>query len=863
MSTMIPILVFLLVGGNWSQDFQKAEAYFQQGKYGEAEKIYRNLEKKLPEYRNEMAFRVLECELNQGNYERVIREAPKLLARVQGTYLEPEVQLLLGFATLLKGDLQRAESTFLALEQNPNYRGTPRVRLGQGLLYYRMNKLEEALEKLQGIEDPLAKVLLARIYNLTGHPLDALALYKELYPEFQGTQLDFLVIYGLIETLFNSGDYKGVVNEATSFLETHPANYPLRDHVQLYLGLAYYYLRDYTKALENFTDLLNRKNFEFAPYAAYFAGNIKLELNKPEEALTYYQMARANADNVLISAITFIRLAEVFLRMGNLDQAYLTAQQLQKLFILEDLNGIGDYVYGAISFQTGNYQDAAFRFQDLVERYTNSPFSLPAVTMALVAMARNGEWDRALTFGNLMRSEFEGATSRWGDWFRLELAEANYYQDNYSIAEGLYTQVSQNAQERLLITRANVGLGWCYVHENRNEEAIALLNAMATLGAAASDTNLIIAAYYGMGVAKFNEGKYRDAYADFAAVVKTFPEAHDVLPDLLYFQGLAASALRSYGDALVAWEKVVSTYPDHPRAADAAYRAADIYRRAGKYDKSNTLLTWLLEHFPGHHLAAQAQYMLAQNYYNLHQYRKAIEEFEKFLSLYPESDLASQAKELMQYAYYRLSEEDPQALQEFLNKFPTSELAAEAEYARAVDLFQAGQQEEAANAFLTFAVNHPKNDKAPVALLVAGQILYKLKKYPDAIVPLKKYLSFFGDRPGADTAAYFLGLAYFKAQQYRDAIAVLQPLSEKEGPFRDKAITFIASAYEELGELKKAVQYYTLAGDEMARKGQADQAIQFYQYAYKLAPDPAIKQQLEQKIRSLSGASQGQQGQGG
>ncbi len=856
MSTMIPILLFLLAGGNWNQEFRKAEVYFQQGKYAEAAKIYRNLEKKLPAYRNEMRFRYLECELNQGHYDRVIQEGGRLLGEVSGTYLEPEVQLLLGFAHLLKGDLHQAETYLLNLEQNPNYRGTPRVRLGLGLLYYRMNKLEEALEKLQGIDDPLAKVLLARIYNLTGHPLDALALYKELYPEFQGTQLDFLVIYGLIETLFNSGDYKGVVSEATRFLETHPANYPLRDHVQLYLGLAYYYLHDYTKALENFTDLLNRKGFEFAPYAAYFAGNIKLVLNKPEEALTYYQTARANADNVLISALTFIRLAEVFLRMGDLDQAYLTAEQLQKLFILEDLNGIGDYVYGAISFQTGDYQDAAFRFQDLVERYTDSPFSLPAVTMALVAMARSGQWDRALTFGNLMKSEFEQATSRWGDWFRLELGEANYYQDNYSIAEDLYTQVSQNAQERLLITRANVGLGWCYVHENRNEEAIALLNAMATLGAAASDTPLIIAAYYGMGVAKFNQGQYRDAYADFAAIVKTFPEAHEVLPDLLYFQGLAASALRSYGDALVAWEKVVSSYPDHPRAADAAYRAADVYRRAGQYEKSNTLLVWMLEHFPGHHLAAQAQYMLAQNFYNMGQYRKAIEEFEKFLNLFPENELASQAQELMQYAYYRLSEENPEALQEFLARFPTSRLAAEAEYARAVDLYQAGQEEEAANAFVSFAVNHPKNEKAPVALLVAGQIFYKLQKYPDAIVPLKKYLSFFSDRSGADTAAYFLGLAYFKAQQYRDAISVLQPLTEKETPFRDKAITFIASAYEELGELKKAVQYYTLAGDEMAQRGQTDQAVQFYQYAYKLAPDPAMKKELEQKIRSLSGASQ-------
>lgn len=845
------LAVAILTSATPVEKFQRAESLMNQKKYGEARSIYQSLTKSLPGYRNEMRFRVAECDFNMGDYNKARKELESLLKDVTGTYLEPEVKLLLGYTQLLLGNFNTAENYLTEVDQNPNYKNKPRVRTALGLLYYRKQKLEEAMEKLEGLTSPISQILLARSYTMLNRPLDALALYKKLYPYFRGTQVDFLVIYGMIETLFSSEDYKGVIYEARNFLNTHPADYPLRDHVQFYLGLAYYYLEDYTKALDQFTDLLKRRRFEFSPHAAYFSGNIKLALGKPEEALEYYQTARANANNVLLSAITFIKLAEVFLDMNKPEQAYLTASQLQKLFILEELNGIGDYIYGAISFRLGDYTDAYQRFQNLIERYENSPFTMPAITMTLVAMGKVNAWDLAITFGNMMRSSFEGINSLWADWFRLVLAEANYHQGNYSIAEEIYTKVAQSAQERTLITRANVGLGWCYVHENRNEEAIALLGAMANLGAAASDTNLVIQSYYGMGVAKFNSGKFKEAWNDFTAIVNTYPEKHDVLPDILYFQGLSALALKAYGNALTPWEQLVSDYPDHPRAAKAALRSGEIYRKAGKYEESNTKYMWVMEHFPGTSEAAEAQFFYGQNLYFMKDYSSAIVELEKFVNLYPDHDLRDLAEETIQYAYFYLSQQQPEKLDEFLAKYPTSDLAAKAEFARAVDVFNAGKKEEAADLFLKFAINHPQDENAPRALLTAGQIYYQSKKYPDAIVALKKFVSYYSDRSETDTAVYFLGLSYFKSGQYRDAITTLDPLTQDTRAFKAQALVLVASSYESLGELKKAVSYYIKSADYLLEQGKQEDALRYYKYAYNLAPDPQIKKELELKVANL------------
>ncbi len=844
------LLTFIVFSVSPQEAYLQAETYFRQGNYAAAEPIYEHLQKTLPGYKHEMAFRLAECALNLGDYDRAKKILESLKPQTTGTYLEPEVRLLLGWTYLFKQDWDRAEAELNWVNEQPQYRGTDRVRLALGFLAYRQGKLEEASKKLEGLDMPLAKILMARIETENRQLLPALALYKTLTAQPQGSTLDFLTVYGMMETLLAVQDYQGVLHEAQQFLNTHAMDDPLRDYMEFYLALAAYELGDDATALSHFADLAKRSDFVFAPHAAYFAGNIKLRLGKPEEALTYYQQARSNATDARLATLTFVRLVEVFQRMGATDQALLTAAQLQDFLKFEALAGIGAYLMGTIAFLRHEDSTALLNFQSILERIPDSPFLIPGATMALLAMIRMGDWDQAITFGNMLQPWLPVTASPWSQWFHLLLAEANYYQGNFAIAENLYADVAQKAESQVLITRSQVGLAWCYLQENRENEAYTLFDAMANLGLTLQDSALILQAFYGRGVTQFNRGNYLEAYQDFTRLVHTFPDRADVLPDLLYDQGLAAWALKAYGDAVAAWENLVNTYPDHPRAAQAGLRAAEIYQKAGKYTESNTLLQWVMDHFPNSPEAAIAQFDLGQNFYNTRDYEQAILNLRTFLQLHPDHEYRDQAQQLIEYAYYWLAQEDTTKLREFQEQYPTSPLLAEAEFARAVDLYNAGQLESAANAFLTFALNHPSHEKAAKALLIAGQVFYKAKKYEDAWVALKKLVTFYPDAPLWDTASYFLGLAAYQTQRYQDAVEILTPLLS-DSTFKTQAVALMASSYEALGELKKATEYYTTAGDWMIAEGDTARALEYYQYAYNLAPDPQIRSALKTKIEGL------------
>ena len=833
------------------EEYFQAETAFRQRQYTVAEPLYEHLKKTLPMYRNEMEFRIAECALNLGDYERARKILESLKSRVSGTYLEPEVRLLLGWVNLFQQNWDQAEAEFQWVNDQPAYRNSDRVRLALGFLAYRQGKLEEATKKLEGLDHPLAQILLARIETQQHQLLPALSRYKALTIASQGSPLDFLAVYGMMETLLAAQDYQGILHEAQNFLASHPKDDPLRDYMEFYLAVAAYELGDKMTALSHFADLSKRTDFVFAPHAAYFAGNIKLQMGKPDEALMYYQTARSNANDARLATLTFVRLVEVFYRMGLPEQALLTASQLQDYMEYENLAGIGMYLTGSLSFLLGDPSTGLSSFKEVIQRTPSSPFATPAATMALLAMLRMGEVDQAITFGNMLQAWLPTSDPSWTQWFRLLLAEANYAQGNYAIAENLYAAVAQEAQTQILITRGNVGRAWCLLQEQREDEAYTLFDAMANLGITLQDSGLILQAFYGRAVTEFNRGQYLEAYQDFSRLIHTFPDRGDVLPDLLYYQGLAAWALKAYGDAVAAWENLVKTYPDHPRAAQAGLRAAEIYQKAGKYEESNTLLQWVIDHFPNAPEAATAQFHLGRNAYNTQNYEQAIVYLQTFLHLYPDHEFKDQAEELIQYAYYWLAQQDTTKLKEFQAQYPTSPLLAEAEFARAVDLYNAGQLEPAATAFLTFALNHPSHEKAPKALLIAGQVFYKVQKYEDAWVALKKLVTFYPDAPVWDTATYFLGLAAYKTQRYQDAVYVLTSLLS-DSTFRTQAVALLASSYESMGELKKATEYYITAGDWMLAEGDTTRALEFYQYAYNLSPDPEVRSTLKAKMEEFS-----------
>ncbi|PRP94477.1 tol-pal system protein YbgF [Enhygromyxa salina] len=95
----------------------------------------------------------------------------------------------------------------------------------------------------------------------------------------------------------------------------------------------------------------------------------------------------------------------------------------------------------------------------------------------------------------------------------------------------------------------------------------------------------------------YREGRYGDAEAAFAAIVRAHPN-HDYADNALYWQGEAAYDQAHYADALAAFTKVVEQYGGGNKAPDALLKIGLCYGRLGDAANARDVLTQLVAAYP-------------------------------------------------------------------------------------------------------------------------------------------------------------------------------------------------------------------------------------------------------------------------
>ncbi len=849
------------------KSYREAEALFFAGKYERAQKIYKRLLRNAKKYgyEKEFRYRIAECMFNSGNYEQAYKEFKKLyndkFVNKNLPYLKAEIMYAVAVYFTNFRSPKEAKQTILELQKYPYYKNSNRTKMLLGILDYREGRYDEAVEKLKDIKDiPEAQFYYARSLALLRQPLKAIAVYKTLLERFKNTPREPFIAYGMIEANFIYGDYKGTATLSKDFIERYHGS-KFSDWVQYYWGISLYRMKQYEKAIEKLTLVSKKKNFEFSNLAAYFAGNAEREWGKQYiaegkreeakkkymEAIKYYETALAKASDMEIHHVSFIRLMEANFYVGDTLKSYTMADQLMQMEFPPEEGGIGEYARGAIDYFLGKYYDAAKNFELVIENYPKSFLRKPSMAMEMLALVRDRKFQEALLKGNIYYSSMgpdtvvrRGDTTfdLWKGWYIYGLAEAHYYSGAYPEAEIRYNVNTQKQISKDLVILSRVGLGWVAYHQKRYDDCLNHLNAVDMAVRAKGDTSLMIAHFLGKGVCKFNKGLYMDAFKDFAVAALFVPRYESA--EAIYFQGLAALALKSYGDAVKLWERVVNEFPDHPRAAEAAFRAADIYVKAGQVDKAIALLEWEIEHFPGHPITPDAMYALGRNYAIKKDFEKAIQVYEKFLYLYPDHELASDVRDRVQDYYLAAisvsaseaqSCEGIEKLEEFIKKYPSSTKAAEALFFCAGQAYQAGETEKAAEIFFKLANEFPNSPKAPEALYTAGALFLKSKRFQDAIQALKKYRDFFPDGAKIEEVYNLLLKAYLAVNDYGNAISIGKEMLEKfpDTKYKADVLYWIGFSYGQMGNSREARMYLEQAKVLFQQQGNTNMVTQIDQ----------------------------------
>jgi len=169
------------------------------------------------------------------------------------------------------------------------------------------------------------------------------------------------------------------------------------------------------------------------------------------------------------------------------------------------------------------------------------------------------------------------------------------------------------------------------------------------------------------GIVDYHAGQYGVALAAFDRYLQS---ATEELPTARYYNGLTLRALGGYEDAIAEWDKVIQNFPDdrfwddaweqkaytqwafleqyppavetllgfvsaapdHSRAGEFLYDAADVAERGGQLSQAAELYQRVATEYPGYEKAQRALYLAGIALYRLDEYANALAIFQRALA---------------------------------------------------------------------------------------------------------------------------------------------------------------------------------------------------------------------------------------
>ena len=229
-------------------------------------------------------------------------------------------------------------------------------------------------------------------------------------------------------------------------------------------------------------------------------------------------------------------------------------------------------------------------------RYPQAPLREPACALLLQALDMSGDYARAVTVGTKYVKDYPDTANLWRGKILYYLGEGYYYSRDFNGAEDCYRRAYEAVASSDVAPYAHLGRSFCLLQLDREDEAIAGFRDLAN--ARPNDTNFTATVVIGLGYAFFNKGSFDTARAEFEYLTKTCPDLPALTPIGYFYAAMCYRKLGFAGDAADAWEVIVNKYPQHPKAAEAAFRGGDIYFKSMDFEKAISMFRFVTEHYP-------------------------------------------------------------------------------------------------------------------------------------------------------------------------------------------------------------------------------------------------------------------------
>ncbi len=366
--------------------------------------------------------------------------------------------------------------------------------------------------------------------------------------------------------------------------------------------------------------------------------------------------------------------------------------------------------------------------------------------------------------------------------------------------------------------------GQCYFFKKEYVKAFGVLKELAKQGEYKD------AALFWLGETYLKGGEIDNAQAQYRQIIEGFPGSL-YAPQAYYSLAWSYFQKADYAAAKQVFQELIAKHPSNNLVDDASFKLGECDYNAGQYEGAVFQFGAYMQEHPLSSRLYEAQFNIAEAYYYLEQYTKAVEAYQKAGGL--AKDPRSSITALIGVGWSNMK---LQKFDDALKAFDEAQALAKAQNIPEDDvllgkasLFTSQEKfKDAAANYTELITKFPDSTRMAESYLGRANVAYLANDYPTAVADYKQIISLYDGvaqhAKVVDKARFGLAWTYLKSGDLPQAVASFQAVADKADSKAAKAsaLTQIADAYQEAGQMDKAIEVYDKILKEMPDTPYAD-----------------------------------------
>jgi TolA-binding protein len=657
-------------------------------------------------------------------------------------------------------------------------------------------------------------------------------------------------------------------------------------------------------ATSRFETLVEKSPYDTYVDRSYFQlGMIRYRAKYYKDARHYFQLAARLYPESPSCIEAYRMMGECSVALNDYSNAQYAFAQVRKLGATGNMLADAMFQEGIALYHLGRFRSSAERFNEYLGQFPSDRRAAQGYVWKGEALYQDGKFEdaeRAYTdalrlapnnpkredatygiawtlFEQKKFSQAAGAFERFSEAYpgssrsleaSIRKADCYFFTGQYDKASALYASLTTLKTESRTVEYAAFQLAMSYIQRGETDRGIDHLRNFL-----ASYPNSIYSEVVQFNIAWtfFSKDQYNAAIPEFRTLLRLYPQSQ-LMPRVLFNTGDAFFNLKMHDSARVYYQRVIREYPTSPLVTDALAGLQYTYEAEGRPALAAAQIDSMLRNKPEG--VPQEELLLRKGdiFFSQGDFASAITEYQHVLTLKPDRDAHAKTLHQLGRAYelqnnparaipyyqqvladfsdtesapavalglglahiktqqYRAAITD---LKDFEKRYPDSPLSTEARYQLGVAHMSIPDYPPAIREFQTVIQLHPENVLAEKSRLNIARIHAQQKDYSSSIDTLTQLVTRRSDDIAAD-ALNMIGENYAAMKKYREALQAYNDVIQQYTEFQlqtERAHLGLAKTYEKMNDRK-------LARAE-------------YQKILKAPVDPAVKYEVEQRLRKL------------